>query len=494
MEELLNLITQKTDTKQASTYFVNGVPGSGKSTLLRQTAEKLPKYVPNANVLGPYFVDSHYAFTNGIIRDCQDYSFIDQSAPDEILGDMVSTWRWLQKNIKTPRNQTLAVFVDFDYSQSQQIETLQPWMSGLRSLEQSWAEPYLARLIVVFSSYWNPAELSKWYTMSGFSFPYTSQYNYYVSPGISADMVQSLVQRFFPKSTDYLPFDRLLHEITNGHPGAIVELLSHMTVETLTVPGIIATVQKIAQTSQTTQQLLQIWQRLSPHALTIVQDVLLFKQIPVKACTSHLETLQTAGLVRLHPLGKEKYVRLYSWFVELVLREHLDVLGLDSPELTRINLRDLAIPSNQLNLEAYQLINEIETLGRNFVVAFLSQHPLNGQQSILSDRVVKYSQQKGGDEDAHERATFFQDKERRDGLLADTNPLISYLTTSHLAELLDDIGQQFDFDDWKAISQNYEKITPIRNAVMHNRLIDEKALETLYTLRTQIYAAMRETS
>ena len=43
---------------------------------------------------------------------------------------------------------------------------------------------------------------------------------------------------------------------------------------------------------------------------------------------------------------------------------------------------------------------------------------------------------------------------------------------------------------WEDILDTVEKLTPIRDAVMHNQIIDEKSLKSLYLLQAKIYKAL----
>lgn len=47
---------------------------------------------------------------------------------------------------------------------------------------------------------------------------------------------------------------------------------------------------------------------------------------------------------------------------------------------------------------------------------------------------------------------------------------------------------------WQLIAQAIRDLASVRDAVMHNQLIDDTALQSLYDLQADIYEALSETS
>lgn len=72
------------------------------------------------------------------------------------------------------------------------------------------------------------------------------------------------------------------------------------------------------------------------------------------------------------------------------------------------------------------------------------------------------------------------------------NSNIAYLSMSDLADLIETIGIERKWLSWQALANTLHGIRDVRDAVMHNQLIDQRVLTRLYDLREQIYAALAE--
>jgi len=72
----------------------------------------------------------------------------------------------------------------------------------------------------------------------------------------------------------------------------------------------------------------------------------------------------------------------------------------------------------------------------------------------------------------------------------DLNPLLAYLKTRDLADLISEIGVAENSKAWLAIAQSIQTLSDVRDAVMHNQLIDDGALQRLYDLQAAIYEAL----
>ena len=93
------------------------------------------------------------------------------------------------------------------------------------------------------------------------------------------------------------------------------------------------------------------------------------------------------------------------------------------------------------------------------------------------------------DDDAYIRAMNWREKNRNLGLPAELNPLIAYTSTSDLSTIIEELSSSMD-PSWLEIAKLIQKISPIRDSVMHNQVIDEKALQNLFHLQTKVYAAL----
>ena len=80
-----------------------------------------------------------------------------------------------------------------------------------------------------------------------------------------------------------------------------------------------------------------------------------------------------------------------------------------------------------------------------------------------------------------------------EGLPVTLNPLLAYLSTRDLADIIEEIGIEIGSDAWQRIAQAIQNLAGIRDAVMHNQLVDDIALQRLYDLQAGIYEALSET-
>jgi hypothetical protein len=156
-----------------------------------------------------------------------------------------------------------------------------------------------------------------------------------------------------------------------------------------------------------------------------------------------------------------------------------------------LEIRDISPEINTINVEAYRVIRDIETSARNLVIIALS----NLQQKeleLLEGFAVSYE----GDapQTLLDKAKYQRDRTKAKGLNTSINPIIAYISTGELAHLIKEIEHRFDVSHWDEIGEKMLKVAAIRNAVMHNQLIDETALDELYDLQHKIYAAFSQLS
>ena len=73
------------------------------------------------------------------------------------------------------------------------------------------------------------------------------------------------------------------------------------------------------------------------------------------------------------------------------------------------------------------------------------------------------------------------------------NPLVAYLSTRDLAGIIEEIGVEIGSKIWQRIAQAIRDLAGVRDAVMHNQLVNDAALQRLYDLQADIYKALSET-
>ena len=105
----------------------------------------------------------------------------------------------------------------------------------------------------------------------------------------------------------------------------------------------------------------------------------------------------------------------------------------------------------------------------------------------------KYNQDTGVNEDAYQRAEDWKNRSADRGLPAEMNPLIAFLSTRDLANLVENMGAEIQSTNWLRIAQTIRELSDVRDSVMHNQLINDCALKRLYDLKADIYQTLSET-
>ena len=139
------------------------------------------------------------------------------------------------------------------------------------------------------------------------------------------------------------------------------------------------------------------------------------------------------------------------------------------------------------------MVNEIENLVRNYVSAHLWSHKLSPADHPLKERLYKFSEEKGREEDAYERALDWKERNlRRKVYSSKLNPLIAFLSTISLADLVREIGEEINSPAWIDISNAIREMSGIRDAIMHNQIIDDSDLSMLYDIQEKVYKALSQ--
>ncbi len=86
---------------------------------------------------------------------------------------------------------------------------------------------------------------------------------------------------------------------------------------------------------------------------------------------AHQEPLLAAGVARKILASPKTYVGFRFGFVELLVRQHLEELGIRDAETAAVRIDELVPSVTALNLEAIALIYETENAACNFVVLYL---------------------------------------------------------------------------------------------------------------------------
>lgn len=490
-DEITKRILRMVESNRACSFFLNGPPLTGKSYLLSELSSELPANLPRSVVFGPYKMTQASALDIGrnILQDVHETGFIDQIPASQDTRDLVSSWRWVQENVCFSTRQTFIVMVDLN-SQFANLESLSNLFSNARYLEGIWDSTSI-HLLHVFIGYWDHPNMVRFFHKTNTSFPYTTGYNYALWSGISEDDLDKLIGEHFPQ-IENLPFGGVLYELTGGHPGAAIDILGLISHGKLSLQELLAATRKAAIEGSTSQTLLQTWLELPVDSKQVLRELLLQRRIPATTLPDYLERTILAGITHRKKIGTNHYLDFRSWYMELAVRLHTEELGIATEQTEQIEIVDLMPSTSIMNSEAYKIINEVENLVRNFITAQMSLRSELGFHYLMGIS-RKYNPDTGVDEDAYKRAEDWQCRSADRGLPVEMNPLIAYLSTRDLANLVENLGAVMQSRSWLKIAQVIRELSDVRDAVMHNQLIDERALKRLYGLQANIYQALSET-
>lgn len=484
---LIPLLLKQFDSKFASTFFINGPPGSGKAYLLKELASTLPSYMPNTIALGPY--NSSFEEMNGrIVDELFELGYLNTPAPQDCKDTWYDTWAWLKDNLKVSGRQNFALLIRLADRNFSECDDLRSWFSSLRYMEHYWNNSKV-RLLTVVAGYWNHPALEEHYRTIQLSFPYTTSTNYLVWDSISERETVELIRTRINVSGLENAFGKLIHEITGGLPGAIMDILAYLRVDHPSVVDFLTATRLAAKNGEYGKELVKSWLQCPPSFTKVIMHLLLYRKLN-SSDKGAIDLLKIAGIVSLQEIAGKTFIQLSSWYIELVLRNHAEVLGLNNEDWQKMQFEELVPRLSAFNLDAQKIIINIENLIRNFALARLSEQE-SSDEHILQHKVLRRKKNStlNVDDDLYERADAWRERSKQNGMDVGLNPLITYVSTSDLVELVREIAVQGD-PFWDEIIAAIEKITPIRDAVMHHQMIDEKNLESLYNLEIKIYSAL----
>lgn len=485
--KLAQRLTRLIWSKCSTTFFLNGAPGSGKSRLLQRLAQRLDNRIPRSYVLGPYVVDQENSadLERRILEDCEKATFVDDQPDGGRALDLVEAWTWFADNAYVSTDHAFLVLVDLVDSKALDMASLGSMFSRARQLEGMWDHGEI-RLFHMFVGYWDHPALERHFRDIGISFPYTPGDNYAIWEGVSPPEVAGLVRDSLGTDADSV-YGSVLFELTDGHPAAALDVLGEVEPEAVTVRSLLSATQRAAESSPAGQALVDAWCRLPPSSREVLRELALQRYLPTRSLAGRWRQLAVAGAVRNQRVDTKQYVTFKSWYAELLARVNAEKLGIADRATRQIRTNQLMPAISELNVRAYRVINDIENQARNFVATRLSLRSTKGH--ILENRGWRLDEDTGNREDAYRRAMDWCQRSLDRGIL---NPLLAYLSTRDLARLIDEIGQEIGSAAWQDIANAIVEMSDIRDAVMHNQLIEGKDLTRLHELREDIYAALGE--
>lgn len=488
-DEITNRIIRLIKSNHSSNFFLNGPPGSGKSFFLKTLVKDLPLELQHVFILGPYQIieDRVNDLCNRVIKDCIGAGFISQELPYDLAGDLVGTWNWFTKNSQIAKTQTFIVLIDLSICSTNDITDIGNLFSSIRLLEGVWNSPNVG-VHHLITGCWDHPALEDYFDQINTSFPYTVGHNYLIWTGISPEEMDALVKQRYPIESR-IPYGRVLYELTGGHPGLALDIMDHISNGNLSFSTLLYATYQAALDGPMSQELLLLWSQLPIESRSILREIILQRRIPVKILSPQMERLNIAGIIRINQIGDLSYIDFRSWYVELIIWLHTDQLVIADESVQKVDVEELMPRISTICVEAFRLINEIENLARNFVTVHLCLQSEPGFHYLMG-RARKYNPEKQVEEDAYERAEDWQDRSSDRGLPVELNPLIAYLSTRDLANLIEEVGSKMRSREWLRIAQAIRSLSDVRDAVMHNQLIDDDELQRLYDLQADIYEAL----
>jgi len=297
--------------------------------------------------------------------------------------------------------------------------------------------------------------------------------------------------RLHPESQ--IPFGRVLYELTAGHPGAALDILDLIPAKKLSFSALLSATRQAALEGQMSQVLIQLWSQLPTDSKSILRELIFQRRIRAITFTPELERLHLAGIIHKKQIGKQGYIDFCSWYAELLVHLHAGRLGFSDIDSSKVDMDEFMPRTSTICVEAFRVINEIETLARNYISVQLGLRTEPGFHYLMG-RARKYNPESKIEEDAFQRAEDWQNRSADRGLPAELNPLIAYLSTRDLANLIEELGAKLHLPEWLRIAQAIRTLSDVRDAVMHNQLIDDSELERLYELQADIYNALSKQS
>jgi hypothetical protein len=489
MTELFQRMASSAIAHHVSTFFINGLPGSGKSRLLSSASQELPNLIPRSILLGPYLIEniSDSCLCKDILDDFEDSSFLStKSDHDFDLSDITRFFSQLRTRIHLRTSQYAIVFIELHENVTKDTKTLGDFFSRLRRLEGLWNQGHF-RLLVVVCGFWDHVEIKSYFDKVFTSLPYTPSRNLFDLRGISKKEMYLLVkEKTNVNSLEII--SSFIYELIDGHPGSAISVLDNLEKDSVSVFGLLDAIKRAATDSIMTNRFLSIWRKLPPDSKSLISKLMNQKYLkaPMKL-PPYMERLLNTGLVNHCINQKQSFLKIRSWYVELILHKHAKELGIVDVELDI----DETIPaSSALCIEGYRVVNEIENLVRNFVVLNLWKSYCDGDPHPLIGRVIRYDDFENKNTDIYERATKWAERNARRGVSSTLiNPLIAHISTRDLVELVEEAAAEVNYQSWQRIANSLKNLKGVRDAIMHNQLIDEVELENLYNLRDEIIEA-----
>lgn len=495
--EIITRIAHQLDTKQANTFFINGAPGTGKSFLLNRLSDDLVKELPKIKVFGPYRETTTNPISCQLIKNLFEQGYLLEIPDQSVTDDLNSTWFWLRNNLKISLKQSFIILVDIDQISWNDYDSLRIIFSSLRYLEHFW-DSRQVQFVFVLAGFWDHPGLEEYYGVIQLSFPYTGSYNYLRWEGIACDDFANYshdIDTSFIHKNGYI---NVLHEIAGGNPTVMKEITRNIDPKVITINNLIKATDMTATKGQVCNKFLGYWKELPDDSIETLNKILMLREIPISSIKSSTERLLLMGIIKEKQSQDTRCIMLRSWFVELMLRHFAKDLRLSNSISQNSDVSELMPTITILNQKAFHLLQEIEILMRNFIITQLWKYRSEGEPLLSGWFYQDYAIRQNGDlkkrieKDAQGVADDWRERSRQNGLSDNLNPDIAYLSLSDLAGILSDLSRKKGSRNWDKVTKAIKEVVSIRDAVMHNQLIEIDDFEKILILQNKISAVISD--
>ncbi len=486
--DLITQISGQMRSNLASTFYIAGSVRSGKTKFLQDLPDLLRQTGLSLRTLGPYTPDwdNLGELSMCILEDCCRLDLLDEH-PNGPLS-LHEVWTWYAQQSRGA-NRAFLILLDLGDTTGTDIHKIATLLSDLRRFEGEWIDNKISPHFVLVG-HWNPIALRDYYRQTNISFPYSRTHNFALWHGVSPHAIFEMIPIQVPAPHKII-LAQVLHELTGGHPAACREVLSRIPSGRLNLRSILKSLRQTAQYGEVAAALVDSWRGLPPTGKVFLATLIHSRQTSSAIWPALYDLLNCLGLVREVHVGSNGYLGFRSWLVELIVRIHANDLGLDHVKISSVSLDNLVPEVSVINRTAYEAINDIENQVRNFAVIQRSLHTQLGE-NLLDVRVKPIGRNKG--KTNLEKEVAKRKKAAGDAdLPTEINPGMTFLFTKELAAFLVYLAEVLDSPAWVTIANSVEELNPLRNAVMHNQLVDLEQLDKLLTLRADIYRELDRT-
>jgi hypothetical protein len=421
-------------------------------------------------------------------RELRQAAFLDRDLESASPTNLYRFWEAVYETAHIPRSQSFIGVVDVGVVQKSKLGGLADLLSSSRGLEAGFAHGN-PRVGHIFVGTWDHLALEDIYRGRGTSFPYTPASNYRVWCGVDMDAFEQIALSRGWDGVDQSVI-QLLHELVGGNPSVAGAVLDSMPHEEVSFDLVLEQIERVAMESSIVLDLLEEWRETSSVLEAGLHSLLRYGALPLSQLQSEEAVcLSGHGLAETIDRPRSQFLRLQSWFTELVLRFHYRELGFGGWEEAIGDVSDRVVPAQALNDSAYKMLNEVENLLRNALTQFLKE---NKSGELFAGMATRYDRESGVTTDARERARAWKDRRAQGAPWDHRNPLVAYTSTRELGDLIQEAGRTYGSTPLIRIGKELRDVAEVRDAVMHNQMITHSALSRIEQFHANVVKGLVE--